>query len=88
MISLKFLFALFQCGAENCRGRTFVPKRSSPMTETIDWQTVRLQEIMSDNQKEAGRIPRTVDCELTRDLGKGTFLWFTIAYLNYENSKS
>jgi len=29
----------------------------------------RLQETFSDDQREAGRIPRTVDCELTRDLG-------------------
>ena len=29
----------------------------------------RVQEIMGEDQKEAGRIPRTVDCELTHDLG-------------------
>ncbi|XP_025104122.1 DNA helicase MCM8-like [Pomacea canaliculata] len=57
-----------KCPGENCRGRTFLPKRTSDLTETIDWQTIRLQEITSDNQKEAGRIPRTVDCELTSDL--------------------
>ncbi|KAK7103109.1 DNA helicase MCM8-like [Littorina saxatilis] len=57
-----------KCPGENCRGKTFVPKRSSSLTETIDWQTVRVQEIMADNQKEAGRIPRTVDCQLTCDL--------------------
>ncbi|KAK7466622.1 hypothetical protein BaRGS_00037279, partial [Batillaria attramentaria] len=57
-----------KCPVENCRGKTFLPKRSSSMTETIDWQSIRVQEIMSDNQKEAGRIPRTVDCELTCDL--------------------
>jgi len=32
--------------------------------------TSRLQETFSDDLREAGRIPRTVDCELTRDLGK------------------
>jgi hypothetical protein len=31
--------------------------------------TFRIQEIMDDNQREAGRIPRTVECELTADLG-------------------
>lgn len=30
----------------------------------------RVQEIMGDEQKEAGRIPRTVDCELMEDLGE------------------
>ena len=29
----------------------------------------RVQEIIGDGQKESGRIPRTVDCELTYDLG-------------------
>ena len=28
----------------------------------------RLQEIVSDDRREAGRIPRTIDCELTADL--------------------
>ena len=36
----------------------------------------RVQEIMQDNQKEAGRIPRTVDCELTCDLGDTSVLPF------------
>ena len=27
---------------------------------------------MSDDQRESGRIPRTVDCELTNDLGEFT----------------
>ncbi|XP_005096787.1 DNA helicase MCM8 [Aplysia californica] len=57
-----------KCPADECRGRTFFPCRSHKKTETIDWQTIRVQEIMSDSQKEAGRIPRTIDCELTRDL--------------------
>ncbi|WAR02957.1 MCM8-like protein [Mya arenaria] len=56
------------CAGANCRARQFQPLRSSNLTETIDWQTIRLQEIMGDDQKEAGRIPRTVDCELTHDL--------------------
>ena len=29
----------------------------------------RVQEIIDDDQREAGRIPRTVECELTADLG-------------------
>lgn len=35
---------------------------------TVDWQTIRVQELMSDDQREAGRIPRTVECELSQDL--------------------
>lgn len=57
-----------KCATEDCRGRTFQPKRSHSLTETIDWQTIRVQEIMNDDRRETGRIPRTVDCELTDDL--------------------
>ena len=52
-----------------CRGRSFTPKESSPLTETVDWQMIKVQEIMMDGQRESGRIPRTVECELTCDLG-------------------
>ncbi|XP_053384109.1 DNA helicase MCM8-like [Mercenaria mercenaria] len=56
------------CSSADCRGKVFQPQRSSNLTETIDWQTIRIQEIMGEDQKEAGRIPRTIDCELTHDL--------------------
>ena len=29
----------------------------------------RVQEIIGDEHRETGRIPRTIDCELTQDLG-------------------
>lgn len=35
----------------------------------------RVQEIMGDDQKEAGRIPRTIECELTNDLGETFPCW-------------
>ncbi|OWF54901.1 DNA helicase MCM8-like [Mizuhopecten yessoensis] len=57
-----------KCPSQECRSKTFVPRRSSDLTQTIDWQTIRVQEIMGDTQKETGRIPRTIDCELTQDL--------------------
>ena len=41
----------------------------------------RVQEIMDDDQRESGRIPRTVECELTADLGMN--LWSS--YLVYED---
>ena len=59
-----------QCPAAECRSRTFIPLRSHHLTLTVDWQTIRIQEIMNDEHRESGRIPRTVDCELTNDLGK------------------
>ncbi|XP_038074651.1 DNA helicase MCM8-like [Patiria miniata] len=57
-----------KCLAPGCRGRSFAPKQSSPLTETVDWQMIKVQEIMMDGQRESGRIPRTVECELTCDL--------------------
>ena len=35
----------------------------------------RVQEIMDDDQRESGRIPRTVECELTADLGMNLCIW-------------
>ena len=46
----------------------FTPLRRSAHTETVDWQTVRLQEVTSDDRSEAGRVPRNIDCELCADL--------------------
>ncbi|XP_006822145.1 DNA helicase MCM8-like [Saccoglossus kowalevskii] len=57
-----------KCPAADCRGRSFIPLRSSALTETVDWQTIKVQEIIMDDHREAGRIPRTVECELTHDL--------------------
>ncbi|XP_076114313.1 DNA helicase MCM8-like isoform X2 [Mytilus galloprovincialis] len=57
-----------KCPSQDCKGKTFFAKRSSELTRTIDWQTIRVQEIMVDRLKETGRIPRTIDCELTQDL--------------------
>ncbi|XP_038960517.1 DNA helicase MCM8 isoform X2 [Rattus norvegicus] len=57
-----------KCPVPACRGRSFTPLRSSPLTVTMDWQLIKIQELMSDAQREAGRIPRTIECELVHDL--------------------
>lgn len=57
-----------KCLQAECRGRSFTPNRSSPFTLTVDWQTIKVQEMMSGDQRESGRIPRTIECELTQDL--------------------
>ncbi|NWU01238.1 MCM8 helicase, partial [Urocynchramus pylzowi] len=57
-----------KCLVPECRGRSFTADRSSPLTTTVDWQSVKVQELMSDEQREAGRIPRTIECELLQDL--------------------
>ncbi|XP_064411395.1 DNA helicase MCM8 [Latimeria chalumnae] len=57
-----------KCLQPKCHGRSFIPNRSSPLTITVDWQSIKVQESMSDDQREAGRIPRTIECELMQDL--------------------
>uniref|UniRef100_A0A8B9PKA5 DNA helicase MCM8 n=1 Tax=Apteryx owenii TaxID=8824 RepID=A0A8B9PKA5_APTOW len=57
-----------KCLVPECRGRSFAVDRSSPLTTTVDWQSVKVQELMADDQREAGRIPRTIECELVQDL--------------------
>uniref|UniRef100_A0A8C5MX76 Cardiolipin synthase (CMP-forming) n=1 Tax=Leptobrachium leishanense TaxID=445787 RepID=A0A8C5MX76_9ANUR len=57
-----------KCLVPECRGRSFTAKRSSPLTVTVDWQSIKIQELMSEDHREAGRIPRTVECELIQDL--------------------
>ncbi|XP_037543327.1 DNA helicase MCM8 [Nematolebias whitei] len=57
-----------KCIQPGCRSRSFIPVRSSPLTQTVDWQIIKVQEMMGGEQRETGRIPRTVDCHLTSDL--------------------
>nr|CAD7399794.1 unnamed protein product [Timema poppensis] len=56
------------CSNDDCRSRTFSPLISSPYTQTVNWQSVRLQELVADDRREGGRIPRTIECELMEDL--------------------
>uniref|UniRef100_A0A3Q2W356 DNA helicase MCM8 n=1 Tax=Haplochromis burtoni TaxID=8153 RepID=A0A3Q2W356_HAPBU len=57
-----------KCGKPDCRSHTFIPIRNSPLTQTVDWQIIKVQELISGEQRETGRIPRTVECHLTSDL--------------------
>ncbi|CAA6656870.1 unnamed protein product [Spirodela intermedia] len=54
------------CSFYSCKGRTFTPVRST--ARLIDFQKIRLQEISKSGSHEEGRVPRTVECELTEDL--------------------
>ncbi|KAI8357147.1 MCM2/3/5 family-domain-containing protein [Mortierella sp. GBAus27b] len=58
-----------KCPAVGCRSRHFTPQRGIGYdTETVDWQTIRLQEKLPDDRMDSGRVPRTIDCEVTNDL--------------------
>ncbi|KAH6595120.1 hypothetical protein BASA50_006106 [Batrachochytrium salamandrivorans] len=64
----KFRLPL-KCTTFGCRGRTFLPDRSvDSSTHTVDWQRIRVQEKLANDQADSGRIPRTVECELVQDL--------------------
>nr|XP_017255384.1 PREDICTED: probable DNA helicase MCM8 isoform X2 [Daucus carota subsp. sativus] len=54
------------CVVAGCKSRTFSPIRSTAIP--IDFQKIRLQELLRSEHHEEGRVPRTVDCELTEDL--------------------
>ncbi|KAG0211617.1 DNA replication licensing factor mcm8 [Mortierella sp. GBA30] len=58
-----------RCHAPPCRGRQFTPQRGVGYdTETVDWQTIRLQEKLPDDRMDSGRVPRTIECEVVNDL--------------------
>ncbi|KAJ0028431.1 hypothetical protein Pint_35572 [Pistacia integerrima] len=54
------------CTLHGCKSRTFTPVRSS--AQKIDFQKIRLQELLKPEDHEEGRVPRTVECELSEDL--------------------
>ncbi|KAH7821450.1 DNA replication licensing factor MCM8 [Monocercomonoides exilis] len=53
------------CPTPGCRSKIFNPDRRSIVA--VDWQKIRIQEIITDF-KDSGRIPRTIECELTEEL--------------------
>ncbi|CAN6327935.1 unnamed protein product [Urochloa humidicola] len=55
------------CDTHGCKSRTFTPERSNAVL-LIDFQKIRIQELASADNHEEGRVPRTVECELTEDL--------------------
>lgn len=57
-----------KCNNISCRSCSFSISRNSLLTQTINCQTIRVQELQNDDHRESGRVPRTVECELTNDL--------------------
>ena len=56
-----------KCEAYGCRGRILTPCRNA-QSKTVDWQRIRVQEDLTDDALDAGRIPRTVECELMNQM--------------------
>lgn len=54
------------CNLNGCKSKNFNPLRST--AQTIDFQKIRVQELLKHEDHEEGRMPRTVECELTHDL--------------------
>ncbi|KAF5750356.1 DNA helicase MCM8 isoform X1 [Tripterygium wilfordii] len=54
------------CPLQGCRSRTFLPIR--PSAQSVDFQKIRIQELLRSEDHEEGRVPRTVECELVEDL--------------------
>ncbi|KAB1262745.1 DNA helicase MCM8 [Camelus dromedarius] len=70
-----------KCPVPACRGKSFTALRSSPLTVTMDWQSIKAftteagdeglrsaVRFTTDAQKIQSRIPRTIECELVHDL--------------------
>ncbi|KAJ1963828.1 hypothetical protein H4R35_007205 [Dimargaris xerosporica] len=58
-----------KCLTSGCKSRDFSAERGvDGDTQTIDWQRIRIQEKIADDRWDSGRVPRTVECELTHDL--------------------
>ncbi|KAH7866667.1 hypothetical protein Vadar_023432 [Vaccinium darrowii] len=55
-----------KCKMIGCKSKTFIPGRST--AQLLDFQKIRLQELLKSEHHEQGRVPRTVECELTEDL--------------------
>lgn len=55
------------CEAHECKGRTFKAIKTSTCV-TVDYQKVRIQEVDDGLTVDPGRVPRSVDVELTEEL--------------------
>ncbi|XP_026418412.1 probable DNA helicase MCM8 isoform X1 [Papaver somniferum] len=54
------------CTLQGCKSRNFNPIRRTAIQ--MDFQKIRIQELLKSENHEEGRVPRTVECELSEDL--------------------
>ncbi|CAH1977529.1 unnamed protein product [Acanthoscelides obtectus] len=60
-----------KCLTRGCHSqKNFIPLHISPYNRIITWQSIKIQELMGNEQCDSARIPRSLDCELTEDLVK------------------
>ncbi len=60
--------APIKCISPGCKSRVMIPNRNPNSAFTNDWQKIRIQEKLSNEHIDSGRVPRTIECELIRDL--------------------
>ncbi|KAL3137862.1 hypothetical protein ABBQ38_005115 [Trebouxia sp. C0009 RCD-2024] len=69
-LEVRFIDGIYSpptsCGLDGCRSKSFKPQKNS--AQSIDWQKIRIQELSQADKEEAGRVPRTLEVELTRGL--------------------
>eukprot|EP00026_Physarum_polycephalum_P003849 Phypoly_transcript_03865.p1 GENE.Phypoly_transcript_03865~~Phypoly_transcript_03865.p1 ORF type:complete len:758 (+),score=108.96 Phypoly_transcript_03865:32-2275(+) len=53
-----------KCEGRQCRAKIFEPDKRT--ADTVDWQKIRIQEEV--DHKDSGRVPRSIEAELTGDL--------------------
>ncbi|KAI8915900.1 DNA replication licensing factor MCM8 [Gorgonomyces haynaldii] len=56
-----------RCG-RGCKSKQFLPQLNSQSTVSVDYQKIRIQEKLTDDQVDSGRIPRSIEVELLEDL--------------------
>lgn len=56
---LMELLLLLSMTGDGCRSRSFTPDRST--ARCIDWQKLRLQELLGADQQQQGKVPRSVE---------------------------
>lgn len=61
-----------RCPTNGCPSKQFRPERDSVDTHCVNWQKIKIQEVVDDlgddPDGESGRVPRTVEVELENDL--------------------
>ncbi|KAK1697565.1 hypothetical protein QYE76_014262 [Lolium multiflorum] len=68
IIALKNLKAAYIKKLVTVRGTVVKVSTVKPLVMELDFQCMKIQELASAENREEGRVPRTIECELTEDL--------------------